>query len=144
MRVALAVEVVVQANSSRSEIGRTHVPTSKINATPALLAEADPIKAFHYLPSIQPANEGQSNSGIRGQAPETALLIIDGIHIYNSNHAMGLLSTVNAEAVKDMTYNGYQPASLGGKWAVSSRFRQRMVTCKTERKCVARSCVSKS
>lgn len=109
-------EVVVKATTTKREIGETHIPTSAINSTPALLAEADPIKVFQYLPSIQAANEGQSNSVIRGQAPETALLAIDGINIYNSNHAMGLLSTVNAEAVKDMTfYNGYQPASLGGK-----------------------------
>lgn len=109
-------EVVVKASSSRREIGRTHVPTSMIYTTPALLAEADPIKVFQYHPSIQAANEGQSNSVIRGQAPEATLLTIDGINIYNSNHAMGLLSTVNAEAVKDMTfYNGYQPAIFGGK-----------------------------
>ncbi len=109
-------EVVVKKTTSKREIGRIHIPSSTINTTPALLAEADPIKVFQYLPSIQPANEGQSNSVIRGQAPEATLLIIDGINIYNSNHAMGLLSTVNAEAVKDMTfYNGYQPASLGGR-----------------------------
>ena len=109
-------EVVVKKTTSKREIGRIHIPTSTINTTPALLAEADPIKVFQYLPSIQPANEGQSNSVIRGQAPEATLLIIDGINIYNSNHAMGLLSTVNAEVVKDMTfYNGYQPASLGGR-----------------------------
>lgn len=109
-------EVVVKKTTSKREIGRIHIPTSTINTTPALLAEADPIKVFQYLPSIQPANEGQSNSVIRGQAPEATLLIIDGINIYNSNHAMGLLSTVNAEAVKDMTFhNGYQPASLGGR-----------------------------
>lgn len=109
-------DVVVKGASPAREIGKTHIPIATLNTTPALLAEADPVKVFQRLPGIQPANEGQSNSVIRGQAPEMALLTVDGISLYNSNHAMGLLSTVNAEAVKEMTlYSGYQPAALGGK-----------------------------
>lgn len=110
-------EVVVVANSRiGNQIGATTIPIRLLKEVPALLGEADPLKVLQSTSAVQAANEGQSNLVIRGQAPETATVLVDGISIFNSNHALGLLSTINPDAVKSINlHHSYQPACMGGK-----------------------------
>ncbi len=109
-------ETVIRADLRPKNIGQINIPLSKIQNQVSILAETDPIKAIQNIAGIGYANEGQTNSVIRGQDPSANYLIVDGVPIYNSNHALGLLSTINSETVKSINlYNSYLPAYYGGK-----------------------------
>jgi len=99
-----------------SQMSAIEVPISQIKAVPCLFGETDVIKALQLLPGVKAGTEGTTGMYVRGGGPDENLLLLDGVPVYNVNHAFGFFSVFNADAIKNVTlYKGSFPARFGGR-----------------------------
>lgn len=78
--------------------------------------EKDISRSLQLLPGMNTGNYGASGVYIRGGAPSQNLVLLDGMMLYNSDHAFGLFSAVNSDAIKDVrVYKGGFPPRFGGR-----------------------------
>ena len=114
-------EVVVEATramvSARSpQMSIVELPVQQIKSIPTLFGEADVLKAIQLLPGVQNGSEGSAGMYVRGGGPDENLLLLDGVPVYNVNHALGFFSVFNPDALKNVTlYKGSFPAHFGGR-----------------------------
>ena len=114
-------EVVVEASratvSARSpQMSVVELPVQQIKSIPTLFGEADVLKAIQLLPGVQNGSEGSAGMYVRGGGPDENLLLLDGVPVYNVNHALGFFSVFNPDALKNVTlYKGSFPAHFGGR-----------------------------
>ena len=114
-------EVVVEATratvSARSpQMSVVELPVQQIKSIPTLFGEADVLKAIQLLPGVQNGSEGSAGMYVRGGGPDENLLLLDGVPVYNVNHALGFFSVFNPDALKNVTlYKGSFPAHFGGR-----------------------------
>jgi len=80
------------------------------------VAEADLLRALQTLPGVLPLSDFSSALYVRGGTPDQNLNLIDGSDVYNAEHAFGLFSTFNTDAIKqvDLSKGGF-PAEYGGR-----------------------------
>jgi outer membrane receptor for ferrienterochelin and colicin len=103
-------------NLKSSQTGINLVSMKSLKAQPSLLGEADLIKNLQSLPGIQSGLEGSNTLYIRGGDPDQNLFLLDGITVYNINHAFGFFSVFNSEAIQNTTlYKSGFPARYGGR-----------------------------
>lgn len=109
-----------------SQMSAIEIPVHQIKSIPAFGGEADIIKALQMLPGVQSGNEGSAGLYIRGGGPDENLLLLDGVPLYNVNHAMGIFSVFDADVVKNVTlYKGSFPARFGSRLSGVVDVRQR-------------------
>lgn len=114
-------EVVVTGEAQNINITRTEMSIAKIDSKvieklPALMGEADVIKAMQLLPGVTTVSEGSSGFSVRGGGADQNLIVLDEAHVYNASHLMGFFSVFNNDAVKDLKlYKGDMPAEYGGR-----------------------------
>jgi outer membrane receptor protein involved in Fe transport len=115
-------EVVVNADSVRIIDKLFNKPVSKIELTPTQLGkvpqvvEADLLRTLQTLPGIVPVSDFSSAIYVRGGTPDQNLYLIDGTDVYNPEHAFGLFSTFNTDAIKKVElYKGGFGAEYGGR-----------------------------
>ena len=114
-------EVVVEGAratvSARSpQMSVVELPVQQIKSIPTLFGEADVLKAIQLLPGVQNGSEGSAGMYVRGGGPDENLLLLDGVPVYNVNHALGFFSVFNPDALKNVTlYKGSFPAHFGGR-----------------------------
>lgn len=118
----LAREVVITADSSRTIDAMFAKPVSKIEITPLQLnrvpqvIEADLLRTLQTLPGIVPLSDFSSAIYIRGGTPDQNLFMVDGTDVYNPEHAFGLFSTFNTDAIKKVEiFKGGFGAEYGGR-----------------------------
>ncbi len=113
------VTVSGQQNEYRvhgTQLGAVEVAVDQIKSIPTLLGEVDIFKALQLLPGVQGGMEGTSGVYVRGGGPDQNLILLDGVPLYNVDHALGLFSVFNADAIKNITlYKGNFPARFGGR-----------------------------
>lgn len=114
-------EVVVKANTrlpieQRTQMSQITVPISIIKNLPRFLGETDVLKTIQTLPGVSQGVEGTSGILVRGGGPDQNLILLDGTPIYNPQHILGIFSTFNGDAIKNVElYKGGFPARFGGK-----------------------------
>ena len=114
-------ELIVTSNHTElgvkgSQMSAIDVPIAQIKAVPALFGETDVIKALQLLPGVKAGSEGAAGMYVRGGGPDENLMMLDGVPVYNANHAFGFFSVFNADAIKNVTlYKGSFPARFGGR-----------------------------
>jgi len=110
-------EVVISAdNTHETQSSFMNVPVAQIKSMPALMGEADVLKALQMLPGIQSGNEGSSGLHVRGGGIDQNLVLLDGVPVYNANHLFGFFSVFNADAINSVeVYKGGFPARYGGR-----------------------------
>ncbi len=114
-------EVVVTSGNLEEQLESSRVSTNRISLKsleqmPMLLGEVDIMKMMEYLPGVQFGTEASSGIVVRGGNPEQNLILLDGVPIYNSNHAFGLFSVFNSDAIKNLSLiKGGFPARYGGR-----------------------------
>lgn len=112
-------EVVVKGDKAPGKINRIStntLTTAEIKTMPIIFGEKDPVKAFQFLPGVQPASEGSSMFLVRGGGADQNLLLLDQATVYNANHLFGFISTFNADPIKHIElYKGGFPARYGGR-----------------------------
>ncbi len=114
--------VSVTADSVRTSLKlfRQKVSTIEINPleiknVPAV-AETDLLRTLQSLPGILPISDYSSEIYVRGGTSDQNLFLIDGADVYNPEHAFGLFSTFNTDAIKDVSISkGGFTADYGGR-----------------------------
>ncbi len=109
-------EVVVEAEEALGRPGsrRSVALTGEdVQALPALLGEADLLKALQLQPGVGGGAEGTAGLHVRGGTPDQTLLLLDGIAGLQRGHLFGFLSMFNADAVKRVElFKGGIPGAL--------------------------------
>ncbi|MCB0284340.1 MAG: TonB-dependent receptor [Calditrichaeota bacterium] len=97
------------------EISEIKLSPLQINSIPQV-AEADLLRSLQTLPGILPLSDFSSALYIRGGTPDQNLYLLDGTDVYNPEHAFGLFSTFNTDAIKqvDLSKGGFG-AERGGR-----------------------------
>ena len=120
--VILGKEIVVTADSTRLIDNLFSKPVSKLELTQAQISkiprviEADLLRTLQSLPGIVPISDFSSAIYVRGGTPDQNLFMVDGIDVYNPEHAFGLFSTFNTDAIKKVeVFKGGFGAEYGGR-----------------------------
>lgn len=99
-------EVVVTADSMtmaerafKRPVSTLDLTQSQVNAIPKFI-EPDLLRALESLPGIMPISDFSSALYVRGGTPDQNLYLIDGAVIYEPEHAFGIFSTFNTDAIK--------------------------------------------
>ena len=114
-------EVVIYASevSSRAEpirIGTEEVYVRDIASDPGIGGESDVVRAIHKLPGVQTGADGYGGFTVRGGNVDQNLVLLDGVPVYNSVHALGLYSIFNPNTVsRTRVLKGVFPARYGGR-----------------------------
>jgi len=112
----LVIKSPLSNNITTLETGTNKLNTQTIGKVPALLGEADVIKALQLLPGVQNTAEGSSGFSVRGGSADQNLIILDEATVYNASHLIGFFSVFNNDAIKDVKlFKGDIPASIGGR-----------------------------
>ncbi|MEM6378292.1 MAG: TonB-dependent receptor, partial [Bacteroidota bacterium] len=89
-----------------------------INLLPRFGGEADIIRSTHLLPGVQSGPDGIGGIFVRGGNSGHNLITVDGVPVYNVNHAAGLLSIFNPDVIKTAKFlKGAYPARYEGRLA---------------------------
>ena len=120
--VILGEEIVVTGDSSRTIDKLFNKPVSKVDLSPVQLnkvpqvVESDLLRTLQSLPGIVPVSDFSSAIYVRGGTPDQNLFLLDGTDVYNPEHAFGLFSTFNMDAIKKVeVYKGGFSAEYGGR-----------------------------
>jgi len=114
--------VVVTGDSARTieklfikPVSKIELNAAQINSIPKVI-EADLLRSLQTLPGIQPLSDFSSALYVRGGTPDQNLYLIDGTDVYNPEHAFGLFSTFNTNAIKkvELSKGGFS-AEYGGR-----------------------------
>ena len=110
-------EVVVEGEAVEVEApGSVRLTAAEVERVPALLGEADPLKALQLTPAVRFGSEGSSGLHVRGGSPDQTLLLLDGAPVYNAAHLAGAVSVFNSDALQSVTLvPGAAPARYGGR-----------------------------
>ncbi len=114
--------VTVTADSERTALKLYREDISKIDISPMeiknlpAIAETDLLRTLQSLPGILPISDFSSEIYVRGGTSDQNLYLIDGADVYNPEHAFGLFSTFNTDAIKEVEISkGGFSANYGGR-----------------------------
>ena len=120
-RAVEAAGMVVVAAPAEAE-GLHYRPISKLEISAAhveqipQVVEADLLRSLQTLPGIVPVSDYSSAPYIRGGTPDQNLYLVDGADVYNPEHAFGLFSVFNTDALKQAeVHKGGFGAQYGGR-----------------------------
>ncbi len=101
-----------QENASSAQF--LHI--DKIRNSNHLGGEPDLFRYLGTQPGVSGAADGVGGINVRGGSADQNLVLLDGIPIYNTGHALGLFSVLDANAIKNVSfYKGSIPARFGGR-----------------------------
>ncbi|MEY3238705.1 MAG: hypothetical protein RIR11_143 [Bacteroidota bacterium] len=124
-------EVVVSAKPQNEqvqavEMGNKTISILTVKKLPAVIGEADVLRAIQLLPGVSSTSEASSGFNVRGGGADQNLILLDEATIYNATHLFGLFSVFNADAIKDVKlYKGGIPATYGGRLSSVLDVRQK-------------------
>jgi hypothetical protein len=96
-------------------ISNVQLTARQIEAIPQV-AEADLLRSLQTVPGILPVSDFSSALYVRGGTPDQNLYLLDGTDVYNPEHAFGIFSTFNTDAIKhvEISKGGFS-ATYGGR-----------------------------
>lgn len=110
------VEVIAAKPVTESPASVTRLGQQALLGVPAVGGERDILKAVSLTAGVTPGNEGSAEMQVRGGDHGQNLFLLDGIPLYSTRHAYGLVSAFNPSIVQSATlYKSDFPASYGGK-----------------------------
>ena len=116
--VEAAGVVVVAAGDQglqQKSISKLEISAARIDQIPQVV-EADLLRSLQTLPGIVPVSDYSSAPYIRGGTPDQNLYLVDGTDVYNPEHAFGLFSIFNTDALKKAeVFKGGFGAQYGGR-----------------------------
>ncbi|MBK7867242.1 MAG: TonB-dependent receptor plug domain-containing protein [Ignavibacteriales bacterium] len=96
-------------------VSELELSPDQINRIPKVV-EADLLRALQTLPGITAVSDFSSALYVRGGTPDQNLYLIDGVDVYNPEHAFGIFSTFNTAAIKKVEVSkGGFGAEYGGR-----------------------------
>lgn len=110
-------EVVVTGNHTSvaqrafdRPVSTMSLTAQQVNSIPKVV-EADLLRALQSMPGITSLSDFSSAIYVRGGTPDQNLYLIDGAEIYDPEHAFGIFSTFNTDAIKkvEVSKGGFGP-----------------------------------
>lgn len=113
-------EIVVEGTQSKdlavASIGKSVINMRELKRVPAFLGEADMVKQIQVQAGVTTVGEAATGFNVRGGSVDQNLILLDGLPIFNSSHVFGFLTSINPDAVSDVTfYKGGISAKYGGR-----------------------------
>lgn len=114
-------EVLVRAPSSGSQATGTgekkpDLPINAMYEVPMPGGEADLMRLAALQAGVQSGVDGLGGLHVRGGNADQNLILLDGVPVYNPNHALGLFSVFNPATVSNARlWKGDFPARYGGR-----------------------------
>lgn len=103
-------------NIKKVEMSTIELDVKNIEKIPALLGEADVVKAVQLLPGVSTVGEGATGFNVRGGGIDQNLILLDEAPVFNSSHLFGFFSVFNPDAVKNVKLiKGGIPSEYGGR-----------------------------
>jgi hypothetical protein len=97
-------------------VSKNNISIDRIKNIPMLFGENDVMKGFQLLPGVSTVVEGTSGLSVRGGGYGQNLILLDHALVYNLNHAFGLFSIFNTDAIKSANFwKSELPARYGGR-----------------------------
>lgn len=94
----------------------TDLTLEKINSMVSLAGESDVLSLVNNQAGVNSAADGVGGFSVRGGSVDQNLVLMDGVPIYNPNHALGIFSIFNSNVIKSATlYKSGFPARYGGR-----------------------------
>ena len=120
-------EVILQANETEgllnTSVGNINIRPSLVANLPVLLGEKDVFKIINLLSGMHSNNEGNIGFNVRGGTFNQNLIQLDEAALFNPYHMIGLFSTINSDAVKELTiFQGRDSSSIWGKRLFNCRY----------------------
>ncbi len=117
-------EVLVTASRSDSlplpeiSLGGTRIGIEESEQLGGPGGEADPLRTAHLLPGVTTGADGLGGLYLRGSDSGQNLILLDGVPVYNVNHAFGALSIFNSQVIGSVDlFNSAIPTQYGGRLA---------------------------
>jgi len=114
-------EVVVSATRDDDNLTKAEMGVEKLNMKeaakiPVVFGEKDLVKTIQLMPGVKNNGEGTTGFSVRGGATDQNLIILDEAPVYNASHLLGMFSTFNSDAIKNVTIvKGNSPSQYGGR-----------------------------
>ena len=103
-------------NFKKVEMSTVELDVKSIEKIPALLGEADVVKAVQLMPGVSTVGEGATGFNVRGGGVDQNLILLDEAPVFNSSHLFGFFSVFNPDAVKNVKLiKGGIPSQYGGR-----------------------------
>ena len=91
------------------------VRIDRIDKMVHLFGEDDILRMTHIQPGVLTGSDGFGGIHVRGGSSGDNLIILDGVPVYNAQHAIGLFSIFNSSLIKSSSFlKGNFPARYGG------------------------------
>jgi hypothetical protein len=115
-------EIIINTDSFKSiekmflePVSTINLNTDQINNIPGLVS-GDLFRVLQTIPGIQSLSDFSSSLYVRGGTPDQNLYLVDGIEVYNPEHAFGLFSVFNTSGIKNVELSkGGFGAEYGGR-----------------------------
>jgi len=119
-KVVKLKEVLVEAGKEKNvrstTMGMDKLTMAAIKQIPAVMGEADVLRAVLTLPGVKSVGEASTGLNVRGGATDQNLILFNGMNVYNPSHLFGFFSAFDPDVVKDVTlYKSSIPAKYGGR-----------------------------
>lgn len=94
----------------------TQMPIEVLNGMASLAGEPDIIRMAQSRSGVSSQVDGFGGLQVRGGTADQNLILLDGVPVYNTGHALGLFSIFNSSAIKSAKLiKGGFPARYGGR-----------------------------
>ena len=99
-----------------SPASKTDLELDLINSMVSLAGESDVLGLVRNQAGVNTASDGFGGMSVRGGSIDQNLILMDGVPIYNPNHALGMFSIFNTNVIKSATlYTSGFPARYGSR-----------------------------
>ena len=116
---ALLNEVVILGEipkESKYSEDFAEMPLEMLSSLPSLAGEPDIIRLAQSRAGVSSQVDGFGGLQVRGGSADQNLILLDGVPVYNTGHALGLFSIFNSSAIKSAKLiKGGFPARYGGR-----------------------------
>lgn len=128
------VEVVANLNSilQTTQTGKVSLSSDQLHTEYALFSSPDLMKKLQTIPGVSSGTELLSGMYVHGGRSDENLFLLDGMPLYQINHAGGLFSAFNTDIIKNVDfYKSGFPARYGGRLASVTDVRTKEGDLKT-------------
>ncbi len=104
--LVLGDSINVSERAFERQVSSLNMTQQQVNAIPKVVVP-DLLRALQSMPGITALSDFSSAVYVRGGTPDQNLYLIDGAEIYDPEHAFGIFSTFNTDAIKKVeVYKG--------------------------------------
>jgi hypothetical protein len=114
--IAATVMAEKRSNIKALQMGVERMNIRTIKQIPAVLGEADVLRAVLTLPGVTSVGEASTGFNVRGGSADQNLILFNDATIYNPSHLFGFFSAFNPDIIKGVElYKSSIPEKYGGR-----------------------------